>query len=579
MKKLKNMGIMFKILVPVVCMGILALLSSAIAHYALKDNQESSRLVSGDGIDMIVALDEINIRTEEVQKLTLGIITDGDTGHSDYITKEIDVCFEKINKYEQQLTSQKETFSPEEQKELEELFQNLKDAQKKTFDIIELSKTDRVGAVTQANQSMADWTKTLKGNIDALVESNDNRIEELTASQERVYKNSSMILTVFALLEVAGLLVTVFIAYKSVIAPLKNQKTQLEEIIEDIRKGHGDLTKRVDVRCKDEIGVSSEGINHFIETLQGIMGKIVHNSNVLDNVVGSVSSSVSASGDSANDISAIMEELSATMEEVSATTSDVNESTASAEERVVHMAEQSETISGYAQEMKQRAVELERVATDNMNSTNEIVGNITQEMNIALENSKSVEKVTQLTDEILSISSQTNLLALNASIEAARAGEAGRGFAVVADEIRGLADSSRETANNIQTINEQVIAAVQGLMKASEKIIAYINENVLNDYAAFVKGGQQYNEDASHIDEVMGDYAQETKNVMEHMGQIKDAVDGISRAVEESAQGVTDAAISVDSLVHSLATVNDQMKDNNEVANNLKNESSNFTNV
>ena len=155
-------------------------------------------------------------------------------------------------------------------------------------------------------------------------------------------------------------------------------------------------------------------------------------------------------------------------------------------------------------------------------------------MQEALENSKSVEKVAQLTEEILNISSQTNLLTLNASIEAARAGEAGKGFAVVADEIRQLADSSRETANNIQSINEMVIRAVQGLMKSSEEIIAYINKTILPDYESFVKSGQQYSEDA---------------------------------------------AMNVDSLVHAISAVNSQMDENSAVAKNLKEESENFVNV
>ena len=381
-----------------------------------------------------------------------------------------------------------------------------------------------------------------------------------------------------AVIAVAFIL-TVVVAYKSIVLPLRKQKEQLLDVIDDINNGKGDLTKRLTVSSKDEIGESSAGINRFIETLQGIMSNIISNSHTLDGVVGSVASSVASSNDSANDISAIMEELSATMQEVSATTNNVSDSTGSAEEMVKDMAEQTDMLSGYAQQMKIRAVELEKGAKENMDNTSTVINQITEEMQEALDNSKSVEKVSQLTDEILSISSQTNLLALNASIEAARAGEAGKGFAVVADEIRQLADSSRETANNIQSINEMVILAVQGLVKSSEKIISYINDTILPDYGSFVKSGQQYSDDAVHIDESMTAYAENARNILERMTEIAEAIEGISQAVEESANGVTDAAMNVDSLVQSISDVNGQMQENSSVAKNLKEEAENFVNV
>lgn len=386
---------------------------------------------------------------------------------------------------------------------------------------------------------------------------------------------ATMLLVVALLAQV----IVLNVAINTILKPLQKIDNELEEIITDINSGRGDLTKRISVRRNDEIGAVSECVNEFIGTLQNIMSRIISDSNVLDGVVGNVANNVSSSNDSANDISTIMEELSATMEEVAASAGEVSSSTAGIEARVKKISDRTEEITVHAQEMKQRAATLESGAKANMEHTSKVIGDITREMESALEGSKSVDQVAQLTEEILSISSQTNLLALNASIEAARAGEAGKGFAVVADEIRQLADSSRETANNIQSINEMVIEAVRGLVGSSEKIITYINETVLPDYESFVQGGQLYNEDATKIDEDMKAYAHEVRQIKKRMIEVAEAIEGINSAVEESSKGVTDAAISVDSLVSAITEVNGQMAENSEVAKNLKEESSNFINV
>ena len=401
-------------------------------------------------------------------------------------------------------------------------------------------------------------------------------IPSLMAAQKSSTVTISLILLIFI---VFNFIMMMLVVVKDVINPLKEQQRALEEIILDIQAGKGDLTKRVVAGGNDEIGAMSADVNEFIETLQNIMSKIINNSNTLDGVVGNVAENVASSNDNANDISAIMEELSATMEEVSASTGDVSANTENIGQRVNKIADRTEEITEYAQEMKIRAAELENGAKENMEYTNRVVGEITSELQTALENSKSVDEVSKLTDEILSISSQTNLLALNASIEAARAGEAGKGFAVVADEIRQLADSSRETANNIQRINEMVIDAVKGLAASSEKIIAYINETVLPDYESFVNGGKQYNDDATKIDEDMAKYAHEVRQIKKRMREVTESIEGINNAIEDSSKGVTDAAISVDSLVQSISQVHGQMEENSAVAKNLKDESENFINV
>ena len=219
------------------------------------------------------------------------------------------------------------------------------------------------------------------------------------------------VMFVLLLLDFASI---IFQTIRLIIKPLKKQQQEIDAIICDIKEGRGDLTKRISVTSNDEIGNVTDAINEFIGTLQNIMSNIKINSTALDGVVGNVVENVASSNDNANDISAIMEELSATMEEVSASTNDVSANTENIEQRVNKIADGTESITAYAQEMKSRAVALENVARENMENTNSVIGDITDEMKKAVENSKSVDEVSKLTEDILSISSQTNLLALNA---------------------------------------------------------------------------------------------------------------------------------------------------------------------
>lgn len=573
----KKSSVIAKLIIPVAVLGCIAIMIAGVSLYSMTAVQKESNQISGEGVRATICMDEINLAFANTQKLTLALCAEPSKDLYEYVASQLTEYQSNVDSYEKELLAMDHYFTADDIQLMNETFDLLTEAQGTTVELMQTAMAgDSAAAVAKANSVMTEWSDTIAVNMDTLISRNDELVKQNIQEQKDLY-NQNMILSLILLaISFVAFAMVVVVIIKTVVKPLRKQTSELTEIIDEIKGGHGDLTKRVTVKSMDEIGQSSIGINHFIETLQNIMSNIISNSNVLDGVVGNVASSVAASSDNANDISAIMEELSATMEEVSATTNSVSENTTAAEGKVQKMADQTKVMSQYAQDMKKRATELEHTATENMNSTNEMIGEITTEMNQALENSKSVEKVAQLTADILSISSQTNLLALNASIEAARAGEAGKGFAVVADEIRQLADSSRETANNIQTINEQVIEAVQGLVVSSEKIVGYINENILPDYRAFVQGGQQYNDDATHIDNTMAEYASEAQDILATMMEMTEAIEGISRAVEESANGVTDAATNIDSLVQSMSTVNGQMEENSTVAKNLKEESTAF---
>lgn len=374
-------------------------------------------------------------------------------------------------------------------------------------------------------------------------------------------------------------IIVVLISVRLIVTPVKKSSKELGDMVDEVNNAAADLTKRISVNQKDEIGSLVEGVNTFIEALQNVIAKIRDSSVHLNSTFAAVTDSVTSVNGNATDISAVMEELSATMEEVSATLANVNERVEKAGTGMDRISEQSEHILTYATEMQDRATQLEDTAVSNKDTTSAMIQEILGTLQQAIENSRSVEEVNALTDEILNISSQTNLLALNASIEAARAGEAGKGFAVVADEIRVLADSSRETAGNIQQINAKVVAAVGDLAKNSENIVTYINENILKDYDGFVESGHKYRADADYINEVMTSFTESVDHLRQTMDEVVENVNDVSTAVEQGAEGVTNAAENTSQLVGEMDTIMKEIDESNNIISELSTQTNRFINV
>jgi methyl-accepting chemotaxis protein len=205
----------------------------------------------------------------------------------------------------------------------------------------------------------------------------------------------------------------------------------------------------------------------------------------------------------------------------------------------------------YAIDMKKRADEIKELANASKSSAGKITAGMEEELKNSVENSRNVESIRNLTEDILSIAKQTNLLALNASIEAARAGEAGKGFAVVADEIRVLADSSRTIANNIQDISEQVIDSVGKLADSSTHLLEYVSTNVYEDYDKFVDASEHYSQDAVSLENMMHDFDINSE-----------ALNGASQQIEKRITYITDALSDENSHISSLADIMQDMTAN-----------------
>lgn len=565
-----------KIMIPVLLLAVIAFATSILS---IMNADSISK--KGDDIanNYLVTIENVGCLSESTQKLTRSaysyIVAEGDAAKKsvkdniESLKSEIDGY---MKDYEQTLDENEETAYSS--------YKNYYSQFLTQFGVLEkyVNTNQTVNASKLANNNLVDVCNSLESALDDMtnseVEATDHAMRQMHALAAFA-KTTGGVCFVFA---IGALIVAFLISTRKVVNPIVKTNKELKEISALINDNNGDLTKRVNVKSSDEIGQLAQGINQFLDILQNTIGKIVEGSKNLDNMINSVGENVTVSNDNAQDVSSAMEELSATMQEIAATIQTVNDNTESVGKNVVDIADKTEQINNYSQDMRERADSLAKSADENKRTTDEMIGNIVGTLKKAIEDSKSVERVNELTGEILNISSQTNLLALNASIEAARAGEAGKGFAVVADEIRQLADSSRDTANNIQAINEHVTSAVYQLIDNSNKIIKYIEETILADYDSFVQAGAQYNEDACYISETMQEFAEKTEKLKELMKNTVESIEGISSGVEQSANAVTSLAVSTSQLVEQMNSIDKEMSESRNTVGELKAQTDVFKN-
>ena len=423
-----------------------------------------------------------------------------------------------------------------------------------------------------ANERMMEYSTNIAESLTEITP----EVSDIFEQQEKLYQGMKSSNNLKMIIAVCATILLLAVAVIGVLKPLLGMKKKLNQIIEDIGDGKGDLSQRVKVRGKDEIGQVAKGLNSFMDVLEEIMHQVMTSSESLHQVTNTVTERVANVNANSSDISASMQELSATMEEISASIVSIRENTNNANDKVDVLADASKELVGYADMMEQRATDLENKAVKNKQSTGDVIRENIAKWEQAAEDSKQVERINELTNDILSIAGQTNLLALNASIEAARAGEAGKGFAVVAEEIRQLAESSRRTADSIQELNKMVTLAVEELVNSSGSIVSYINETIMPDYDGFVDFGKQYSRDAEHVNRTVTDFYAMADHLKQLVDNINETIANIATAIEDSTECVTDAAANTADLACDVNVVAEEMNGNKVIADELYSQTEKF---
>jgi methyl-accepting chemotaxis protein len=306
----------------------------------------------------------------------------------------------------------------------------------------------------------------------------------------------------------------------------------------------------------------SSSLNVLRGNLSDMVSQLSDMTNHLKSNAAGLKDIVTQLNNNSSDNSATSEELAASMEETSATTQIIDERMTDINQNTKLIGQLTAQSERNAEEIIVRAEGIRKNSEEANNKTRKIYFKVKEESAIAIDKAKEIEQINALTEAITSIASQTELLSLNASIEAARAGEAGRGFAVVAGEIGTLAAQSTETAANITTIVTEVQNAADSMEKCLKEMIAFIEDNVIKDYAEFIKIGEIYRDDARDFSASMKHINTSVSQLEENITDITNSIQGINTTISEVTYSITDIASKATDMVGFANDTGEKASDN-----------------
>lgn len=359
----------------------------------------------------------------------------------------------------------------------------------------------------------------------------------------------SSVYNLLTVLTIVGLLLTAaFVAFGFFLAnTLTKPITHATLMVKDIAQGEGDLTKRLSITSKDELGELAKWFNLFVEKLQGIVkeiggtaGDIGTSSKGLTRISENLLGNSHDTSERATTVAASSEEMSTNLNTVAAameqTSNNANIVAAAAEE-----------MSATINEIAENAEKARGISLDAVNQAEAASKDM-------VDLGKAANKIGKVTEAITEISEQTNLLALNATIEAARAGDAGKGFAVVANEIKDLAKQTAEATLDIKTLVEDVQKTTENTSSSIgsiSEVIGGVNDTV----GSIATAVEEQTVTTSEIAKNVAQASQGIQEVNENVSQSSVVASGITEDISEvslSAQNISESSQEVEGSAQEL---------------------------
>ncbi|MFM2586800.1 methyl-accepting chemotaxis protein [Vibrio sp. TBV020] len=396
--------------------------------------------------------------------------------------------------------------------------------------VSQISNTLDIGLIESISQNH-EIKEMLVGGNEAFVSSrhvpNTDWYFTVVIDKDNAFASFRSVLRQAAFMGVLQTIVIAFIALffiQKALAPLQTLSSSMEAL----SKGDGDLTQRIKVDTKDEIGQLATHVNAFIAKLQEIVKDIARSSSELD-----TQSKVST--DVARQTS---DGLSVQLNEMSQIATAVHEMSAAAEE----VANNAQLTANSAIGSTEHCNEGKQVIIRNQESITSLAQQVENAAHIIRELEKNALDINMILSTISDIAEQTNLLALNAAIEAARAGEQGRGFAVVADEVRVLSQRTHSSTNEIremiESLQQNSVEAVNSMQRSQDLAQSSVDDasNATSALEKIAVSIQEISDMASHISNAASEQRTVTGEVSKNIQLANDVSDQMSVQADSSSQ-------------------------------------------